>query len=533
MKYPIVKSEMDRNWLKYCGFLDLSMDQFMSIQESLLKQQIEKVGHSRLGQKIMGKNLPRDMVEFRRHVPLTRYADYLPELENHDESSLAEKPAVWAHTSGGGVFFRRVPLTTEALNKQLDNLKAAFILACSRAKGQSTVAEGDRVLFNVAPKPYLSGVLATGAYQTFNMRPILPPDCHDSLEFRDKMRLGFEQSLRSGMDILVAMTSVLVKTGQDFDQSAHHSGLAKHLKNPDQAFRLSKAYLQAKWEKRNILPKDIWPLKALICWGIDTEAYREQVYNYWGAYPYQFHACTEAGIMAVQTWARRAMTFIPNSNFYEFIPEEEWLHSSADIFYEPRTVLLSEVQPGQRYEMVITSFYGMPFLRYRLGHLVRFTALGEKESGVTLPQMVFESRSDDLIDIAGFTRVCERSISVAIANSGLDCEEWVARKEFVEGKPSLHLYMELGAGGLAPGLDAILNRELAKTDPGYRDLATMVDIHPLQLTVLRRGSFTQFARLRKNEGFEMAQQKPRRMNATDDEIAELLGRKMRSVVHSG
>jgi hypothetical protein len=532
MKYPIVQSEMDRNWLKYCGFLDLSIDQFMSIQESLLLQEIELVSHSSLGQKIMGKNKPTTLADFRRAVPLTRYEDYLPELEVRDESALVAKPNTWAHTSGGGSLFRRVPISEEAFKKQLDHLMAAFILACSKEKGQSSIAEGDRVLYNTAPKPYLSGVLASGAAQTFNMHPIIPPETHDSLEFSAKMKQGFEESLRTGLDILVAMTGVLVKTGQEFDQKSQSSGLSKHLGSPSELFRVSRAYLKSKMENRHILPRDIWPLKALICWGIDTDAYREQVYRYWGAYPYQFHACTEAGIMAVQTWRRAAMTFIPSSNFYEFIPEVEWQKSCEDKFYEPKTVLLSEVLPDQRYELVITSFYGMPFLRYRLGHLVRITAIEDRAAGIALPQMVFESRADDLIDIAGFTRVCERSISKAVAEAGLVYEDWVARKETVEGKPALHIYLEMKGGSQEGALQQALHTQLIKADPGYRDLNTMMDIHPLLVTVLQPGSFRRFARVRQSSGFELAQQKPRRMNAGEDEINELMDLKVHQAVFS-
>ena len=181
MKYPIVKSEVDSSWLKYCGFLDLNVNQFMSIQESLLLQQIKKATASRLGQKIMGHNAPQNLSEFRRLVPLTKYEDYLPELEQHDEAALPEKPITWAHTSGGSIAFRRVPITEEANKKQLEHLMGAFILACSKGRGVSSVAENDRVLFNVAPKPYLSGILAAGACDTFKMRPIIPSNDHDNM----------------------------------------------------------------------------------------------------------------------------------------------------------------------------------------------------------------------------------------------------------------------------------------------------------------------------------------------------------------
>jgi phenylacetate-coenzyme A ligase PaaK-like adenylate-forming protein len=254
--------------------------------------------------------------------------------------------------------------------------------------------------------------------------------------------------------------------------------------------------------ERRLLPRDIWPLKALIAWGSDTQDYREQVYHYWGAYPYQFHACTEGGIMAVQSWTRQGMTFIPNANFYEFIPEEEWDKSRSDIFYVPRTVLLPDVRANERYELMITNIYGMPFIRYRSGHLIRITELEDTKARIYLPQMVFETRSADLIEINGFTRICEKSISQAIAWTGLRCEEWVASKETREGKPRLHLYMELDRQETAEDLAALIHSELMNADQGYYGLTLRREISPLRVTVLKPGSFKAYARVKRDAGWK-------------------------------
>jgi hypothetical protein len=531
MQYPLVKSETDRNWLKYCGFLDLSMDQFMSIQESLLRQQIEKVSHSGLGQKIMGKYAPSNMAEFRRLVPLTRYIDYLPELDVRDESSLTENQYTWAHTSGGGAQFRNVPLTEQAYHKQLEHWMAVFILACSRARGHSSVAEGDHVLFNTAPQPCLPGVLAAAVARTFNVRSVVPHETQDTLEYWAHMKEGFEISLKTGMDILVAMSSVLVKTSLEFERQFQGGGFSKQLKNPQQAYRIGKACLKSKMGKRSILPKDIWPLKALICWGIDSPEYQDEVYQHWGAYPYRFHACAEAGIMAVQTWKRQAMAFLPNSNFFEFISEEERAKSEEDMFYQPKTVLLSGVIPGQNYELVITNYYGMPFLRYRLGQLIRIVENADKEDGIGLPQMIFESRVDELIDISGFSRICEKSITQALISSAINCQDWVACRENLQGKPVLHIYIELNGDYCEEELQVKLDAHLGQADPGYRDSIQMMDIHPIQVTLLKPGSFSNYSRVRHLAGMELVQQKPRRMNASEEEINELLGRKTRRLVN--
>ena len=407
---------------------------------------------------------------------------------------------------------------------------SALILACSKQKGQSSIMEGDRVLFNVAPAPYLSGILASGASKIFNLRPVMPPDIHDDMDFKEKVTKGFEISLRTGMDILVAMTSVLVKTGNEFNRMSKKSRVSKHLKHPAELIRLSRAFLRSKFENRGILPRDLWPVKALIGWGIDTSIYKDLVYKYWGAYPYEFHACTEAGIMAVQSWTRCGMTFIPHSNFFEFIPEEEYLKSRSDMAYEPRTVLLPDVKADERYELVITSFYGMPFIRYRLGHIVRITMLEDEIAQIHLPQMVFETRADELIDIAGFTRVSEKTVTQAIANTQIEYEDWTIRKEIRQGKPTLHLYIELNNGFKPDGLAAAMHNELMKTDPGYHDLAVMMEIQPLEVTVLRPGTFNDYYRYRRENGLELAQSRPPRMNASDDVIRELISLEERQQV---
>ena len=522
IRYPMVQSENGRVWQKHCGFLDLTTEQFMAVQETLLVQQLERIGNSPLARKLMGDLTPRSISEFRNLVPLSTYQYYAPEFESGDEAALPEKPYTWAHTSGGSGTFKRIPYTREFYYHTLDNLMTALILACSKKRGQSDLIEGDKVLFNVAPAPYLSGVLANGAYQTFNLKAVMPPDEHDSMDFKDKVAKGFETSLRTGVDILVAMTSVLVKLGNDFEELSRNTKDSRLPKHPAVLYRLTRAFLHSKLEHRGILPKDLWPVKAIIGWGIDTRIYREQVRQTWGRYPYELHACTEAGIMALQSWSKSDLTLLPTSNFYEFIPEEEWLACRDNIFAQPNTVLLPEVEPGKRYELVITSFHGMPFIRYRLGHLIEITALEDTEAQVYLPQITFESRADDLLDIAGFTRMSEKTIIQAIANTNCKYEDWTIRKEVEGDKITLHLYIEMDGTRSAKEMAAILQGELINIDPGYRDLEQMIDSQPLEVTMLNPGTFSDYYTQKKEYGAELLQRKPPRMNAPDEVIRELL-----------
>ncbi|HUV75776.1 MAG TPA: GH3 auxin-responsive promoter family protein [Dehalococcoidales bacterium] len=509
-------------WGKYCGFLDLQIEQFMSIQEALLMLQLQRSARCPLWRRIIGEKVPESVAEFRRSVPLTSYNDYLPDLAEYNADSLPETPYAWAHTSDDSGSFKRAPYTLQFYNVMLDSLMAVFILACSGQRGRSSLTDGDRVLYNVAPSPYLSGILASGASREFNLRPVISPDQHDSMDFKEKVARGFEVSLQTGVDIIVGLTSVLVKIGNDFNSRNRSSGLSRRLLNPGVIYRLARASLRSKLEKRDMLPGDLWPVKALIGWGIDTGIYRELIKKYWGKYPFEFHACTEAGILAMQSWNQKDLTFIPHLNFLEFIPESEWLESQRNIWYQPRTLLLSEVSPGERYELVITSFYGTPFLRYRLGHLIRITSLADEEAPVNLPQMVFETRTDDLIDIAGFTRISEKTVAQAVAGAGFPVEEWSVRKEFKQGKPALHLYIELNGDHTARGVASVLHRQLKTLDCFYRDLDSMMDIQPLEVTLLRPGTFSDYYTGQKGAGAELSRLKPPRVNAPDSVIDKIL-----------
>jgi phenylacetate-coenzyme A ligase PaaK-like adenylate-forming protein len=62
---------------------------------------------------------------------------------------------------------------------------------------------------------------------------------------------------------------------------------------------------------------------------------------------------------------------------------------------------MNELEPGN-YELVITSLHGGPFVRYRLGHMIKILSLRNENLGIDIPQMSFVSRIDDQIDIAGF-----------------------------------------------------------------------------------------------------------------------------------
>ena len=149
----------DELWQRYCGFLDLSVDEFMDIQKELLMDEIEWVADSVLGKKIMGNRKPRSVEEFRKIVPLTAYEDYEPYLSEKQEDVLAEKPHLWCHSSGRGGRFKWIPLSTGFLEKLTKASLCSCILASANQKGEVIVSPGARFFFHVGPPTLRIGLL--------------------------------------------------------------------------------------------------------------------------------------------------------------------------------------------------------------------------------------------------------------------------------------------------------------------------------------------------------------------------------------
>ena len=62
-------------WNEYCGFLNLSVAEFMKIQRRLLIEQMTLWSKSPLGKSILKGKKPQTLEEFRRLVPLTTYEE--------------------------------------------------------------------------------------------------------------------------------------------------------------------------------------------------------------------------------------------------------------------------------------------------------------------------------------------------------------------------------------------------------------------------------------------------------------------------
>jgi len=505
-------------WQRCCGFIDLSLEDFMRIQRRLLSEQLELLKRCELGRYIMNGATPRNLEEFREQVPLTTYDDYAPYLLEQREDALPDKPALWQYTSGksGEYPFRWAPVTAEQLREIELVIFALLFFSSCKQRNEIALKGHDKVLYGMAPPPYATGTMThVFPYDLFDVLP--PVEEAEKMSFEERIQRGFELALSEGLDVCIALSSVAIAIGDRFSQKSNNTNIKALLKRPKAIARLARGLVKSKLAHRSLLPKDLWSLRGLITFGIDTSVYREKINEMWGIEPLEFHGSTETVFIATQTWDHQGMTFIPHLNFLEFIPEEESNKSREDPTYQPSTLLLDEVKPGN-YELVITSLHGGPFVRYRLGHLIKITSLRNEQLNIDIPQMVFISRVDDQIDIAGFTRLSEKIIWQAIENTGLAYVDWTARKETKE-KPILHLYIELKEDGTTAEQAGIsIHEELKKLDTPYAELESFTGLRPLEVSLLPQNAFQLYNQRQQASGADLTQLKPPHINPTGDTI---------------
>jgi len=523
-------------WQRCCGFIDLSLEDFMKIQKRLLLEQLELLKRCELGRYIISGATLRNVEEFREQVPLTTYADYAPYLLKRRMNVLPKKPILWVQTSGrsGEYPHKWVPISNRFWQEAGQNFSAIAIFGACSKRGEIPFKNGTKLLHAMAQPPYLTGMIARKIEEELDFEFLPSLRESEEMSFEERVEKGFRLALAEGMSGFFGLAGVLVAIGEKFRQGSGSTKFSQLLSQPKMLFRLTKGLIKSKLARRPMLPKDLWSLKVIASMGTDSVIYKERIKHLWGRAPLDVYGNSESTVIATQTWDYDGMVFFPNLNFLEFIPEKEHFKWQLDHSYQPKTVLLDEVKAGENYELVITNFHGGAMVRYRIGDMIKITALRNEKLNIDIPQMVFERRADDLIDL-GFMRLTERVIWQAIENTKIPYRDWTAHKEVGE-TPKLHLYLELDDNYVTTEKDVAtaVYEQIKKVDDGlyiYKDLASLerlIEFKPIEVTLLPQGVFANYKNQRQAEGAELAHLKPPHINPSD-KVLSLLGAKAGAV----
>jgi hypothetical protein len=512
-------------WQKHCGFINLSLDMFMEIQERLLAEQIELLDKSKLGKEILNGTKPGNMDEFRKQVPLTNYEDYAHYLDERNEDVLPVKPYMWASTSGRatGKGAKWVPYTKKMYDLLGDGVIGAMIMSSCSGKGDVNLQLSDKLLFSLAPPPYVTSLLAHSTRDQLGVKFLPSLENGEDMDFGERVAAGFSLAMQEGLDYFYGLASILTRIGEQFEQSSGGTKPSRRMLNPLVLWRLVRAVVVTRIQNRALLPKDIWMLKGIVTGGTDTAIYKDKIEYYWGKKPLEGYGSTEVGAIACQAWNYKGMSFTPDRNFFEFIPYEEHIKVEEDPSYTPKTVLFDELVEGI-YELVVTNFHGGVFTRYRVKDLFEVISIGDDEIESELPQFQLYSRNADLLDLSSMVRLTEKDIWGAIENSGIFYQDFIARKEYTDQHVNLHLYIEPkpGTNVLAEDTRNRISNYFRENVEEYRDFENIIGFDPLVVSLLPIGAFQSYMTAQKEAGADLDHLKPPHMQPNDSILERLL-----------
>lgn len=494
------KTSHDQLWQEYCGFLDMSLSDYMYTQRRLMTEQMRLWCACPLGRQLLGGRQPETIEQLREQMPLTTYADYADVLLAKRGDMLSSEPAIWIQTTweGGLRPIKLAPYTRAMLDRYRHNLLSTLIMATARKKGDFDVREGDRVLYGGAPLPYASGLTPSLMEEDLHLIWLPDSNAHSDLSFSQRIKKGFGMAMDGGVDYFFAMGSVANFITESFGKMTGGGG-GKHKVSVGNALRFVKAKYLSHRDGHPLRPGDIFHLKALFYAGTDAHCYKDRLTAAWGITPTEAVLGTESTCLASETWEHNGMVLFPDSCFYEFIPEEEMRRNMDEPDYVPRTCLMDEVRAGENYELVISVLHGGAFMRYRIGDVYRCVSA----VGGEIPRFSYVDRVPDVIDIAGFTRITEASMHEVIRLSRLRLGDWVLKKEYDQGdNPFLHMYVEIppDAQEEEVTVQRVLQEHLAVYfkyfDSDYGDLKKLLNMEPLQITILKYGTIASYEHIR-------------------------------------
>ena len=505
-------------WQEYCGFLDMSMEEYMAVQRQLMEAQLQVWSASPLGQTLLKGREIRTIDELRAALPLTTYADYANVLLPKRVDMLPGEPMVWIQTTweGGLRPIKLAPYTRAMMDVYRKNLVATMMMASTDQKGEFDVKPGDRILYGGAPLPYMTGLIPSLFDEDIRYTWLPDANTDPSVSFSQRIKQGFSMGLADGVDYFFGIGSVANYITESFGKMAG-GGKKKGKKNiaPAIALRYLKAKRACRAQDRALMPGDLFQLKALFISGTDAHCYTSRLAHAWGVQPIELAAGTESTYLGTENWQHDGMVFFPDACFYEFIPEAEMRRNMEDPSYQPATCLMDEIRAGEIYELVLSVFHGGAFMRYRIGDMYRCLTAGNGR----LPHLTFVDRVPDVIDIAGFTRITASSMEEVIRLSRLEVGDWTLKKEFTEtDDPFLHMYLEIPPEAEQVRDPEVLTAHLAlylqHFDSDYGDLKKLLNMEPLQITVLEHGTI---AAWQQRHGRKLA-----RINPVDGDMADLL-----------
>jgi len=219
-------------------------------------------------------------------------------------------------------------------------------------------------------------------------------------------------------------------------------------------------------------------------------------------------------------------TVLPNIGYFEFIPlkaTDGAAAASDTSFAEAEPVGLTEVNVGEHYEVVMTTFAGL--YRYRLGDVVKVAGFYN-----STPKLKFVCRRNLMLSI-NIDKNSELDLQLAVDSAAkllaaekLEVVDYSSHADVSRDPGHYVVFWELNADGNDDVLQSCCDEmDRAFTDPGYVGSRNAGAIAPLELRVLQRGTFQKVLRHYLSNGAPVSQFKsPRCVARSNAGVLQIL-----------
>ncbi len=394
--------------------------QTMEVQEQFLHDLLQAYQGTALGQEY-GLGEIKTIDQFREQVPVLPYSSYEPYTERiarGEQNILTPDPVVYLNTSSGSTGKQKlIPVTQRFQNslRQANLTSIGFLSDALQARGLKfgkllaahSVQLPGRTSGGIEYGPASVGVLRMGKflYEQLFAHPFETLQPADSLT-RHYLCLLFalRQPSMRGMGanfpmLILRICHYLERYADELIRDLETGAIAQWLTlEPQVRVRLERrwaaaplraAHLRAilKSEGR-LTPKLVWPDLSFIATarGGTSDFYFERFPSYFEGTPGfgAVYSSSEGTFGIYPELDQDGSVLAIESGFFEFVPPDQW---EAD---HPKTLLATEVQPGESYRILMTNYSGL--YRYDIGDVVEVLGFYEQA-----PLIVFRYRRGGLL----------------------------------------------------------------------------------------------------------------------------------------
>lgn len=388
----------------------------------------------------------RDVEGFRRRVPLHDYEDLRPWVARMADGEAgvltAEAPVMFATTSGTTAEAKLIPVTPSWLDGQAALTRRWTLAALAdhprclsgRILGVSSPTVEGFTAAGVALGS-MSGLVRDRAPRAVRRRQAVPELFAVVEDLDERLFLAMRVALAGSVSALampnatslLRLAEVAESRGEEIVRAIHDGSpgvpvrglppeararLAAELR-PDRArARLLDRVIEA---HGRLVPGACWPgLELIACWlGGSAGVHARRLASHYGAGVAQrdLGLLASEGRMTLPLADDDAAGVVAlDSCFFEFIPEDA---TAAPV---PPTLLVSELEDGQRYEVVLSGANGLA--RYRMHDIVEVRGFHRRT-----PRLAFLRKGTDMVSVTGekvHLDQVQRALQAAAGECGLD-----------------------------------------------------------------------------------------------------------------